>query len=114
MPSELPTIASCPHCRAILLYTPRGLVHPMNGDRERLRRALGGFWLDHSRVRFDGRFHRCQDLERVLAAGTRRTLAADRCALRVFAAMLGILIPWPARGQERSEPLPRGGMPGAS
>src|SRR5439155_21061257 len=67
MRAELPTIASCPHCGTILLRTPRVLVHPMSGERERIRRALGGFWVENSRTRFDGRLHRCSGRERAAA-----------------------------------------------
>src|SRR5262245_48262344 len=64
MPAELPTIASCPHCGAILLRTPRVLVHPMSGERDKIQRTLGRFWFVHAHTRFDGRIHRCPGRER--------------------------------------------------
>lgn len=64
MPAELPTIAACPDCRMILIRTSRALVHPMSGERERIVRALGLYWFEHSRTRFDGRFHCCDGRHR--------------------------------------------------
>lgn len=73
MPAERPTIASCPHCRAILLRTPRALIHPMGSEREEIERALGPFWFEHSTTRFDGRFHRCLGREPIVfASGNRK------------------------------------------
>ena len=59
MASELPTLAACPHCGTILLWAPGMLVHPAPEERATMRRALGLFWFTHSRLKFDGRFHRC-------------------------------------------------------
>jgi hypothetical protein len=59
MSAAQPTIAACPYCGMILLRTAGGLVHPMPGEEEKIRRLLGNDWFEHSRMRFDGRFHRC-------------------------------------------------------
>src|SRR5262249_19126897 len=69
-------IASCPHCGAILLRTPRVLVHPMSGERDRIQRTLGRFWFIHAHTRFDGRIHRCPGRERA-------ELAADKAHRRL-------------------------------
>ncbi|MDR3638437.1 MAG: hypothetical protein P4L84_31830 [Isosphaeraceae bacterium] len=59
MPATRPPIASCPHCGTILLWTQEGLVHPMPGERERIRSTLGMSWFAHATTPFDGRFHHC-------------------------------------------------------
>jgi len=59
MHATRPPMASCPHCGAILLWTPEGLVHPMPGERERIRAVLGSQWFHHAWTPFDGRFHQC-------------------------------------------------------
>src|SRR5690348_11857228 len=100
MPSELPTIASCPHCGLLLLRTPRALVHPMAGERDRIRRALGKFWFEHARVRYDGRFHRCPHIERAEARGAGRAHAADGLVVCLVATALGLLVPHAARAQQ--------------
>jgi serine/threonine protein kinase len=66
MPTERPTIASCPHCRAILLRTERALIHPTGIEREEIERALGDYWFEHSNSRFDGRYHRCLGREPIV------------------------------------------------
>lgn len=59
MSTAQPTIAACPNCGMILLRTAGGLVHPIPGEQEKIRRILGNYWFEHSRIRFDGRFHGC-------------------------------------------------------
>ncbi|WP_406695526.1 serine/threonine-protein kinase [Singulisphaera sp. Ch08] len=68
MSAERPTIASCPHCRAILLRTQRALIHPTASERDEIERALGTFWFEHTTTRFDGRFHRCPGREPIVFA----------------------------------------------
>lgn len=55
----MPALAACVHCGAILFWTREGMVHPMPGERERIRGLLGGQWNRHATTTFDGRFHRC-------------------------------------------------------
>lgn len=59
MSAAQPTIAACPYCGMILLRTAGGPVHPVPGEQEAIRRILGNYWFEHSRMWFDGRFHRC-------------------------------------------------------
>lgn len=79
MATERPTIASCPHCRAILLRTERALIHPTSTEREELLRALGQSWRDHPTTRFDGRYHRCHGREPIVfTSHDRRTTDESR------------------------------------
>jgi|GEM_PF-2773982 len=61
MSFDRPTLASCLHCRAILLHTNRALIHPTGAEREGIQVALSIQWDDHPSTRFDGRFHNCLD-----------------------------------------------------
>jgi hypothetical protein len=45
----------------------------MSGERDRIVRALGLYWFEHSRTRFDGRFHCCHGRHRRARAGARAT-----------------------------------------
>lgn len=72
MSSQLPAIASCPRCGTIVLRMSESLVHPTSGERETIRNALGSYWFHHSRTKFDGRFHRCPEYERLDLESARR------------------------------------------
>jgi hypothetical protein len=72
-------LASCAHCRAILLWTPEGLVHPMPGEREPIRARLGTSWFAHASTPFDGRFHQCLGTARDrVAPGSGRAVRSIR------------------------------------
>jgi len=70
MSFDRPTLASCLHCRAILLHTNRALIHPTGADREEIQVALSIQWNDHPSTRFDGRFHNCLGLNPAAHANT--------------------------------------------
>ncbi|MHC5538304.1 hypothetical protein ACYOEI_08755, partial [Singulisphaera rosea] len=72
MSLQLPAIASCPRCGTIVLRMSESLVHPTSGERETIQNALGSYWFHHARTRFDGRFHRCPEYERLDLESARR------------------------------------------
>jgi serine/threonine-protein kinase len=84
MPNSQPPMGSCPHCGAIVLWTREGLVHPMPGERERIRGWLGSSWFAHAATPFDGRFHQCLGSVRQ-AVAAKHQRERERARRRVLA-----------------------------